>query len=86
MTGNARPRNRTANAVPRCPRGHVIRPHREYLCPDCRQSCGPCRCRLFDHVTGAAGRVVNGTRHRIVYPILGGGFRVTYNAKAVERD
>lgn len=28
----------------------------------------------------------NGRQHRRVYPILGGGFRVTYNRASVERD
>lgn len=82
MTGNAV----TTNAVQRCPRGHVIRAHRDYRCPDCRESFGPCRCELFAHVTSAQGKIVNGKKHRAVYPILGGGFRVTYNRKAVDRD
>lgn len=83
MTGNAR----TTNAVPRCPRGHVIAPHREYRCPDCRESLGPCRCQLFDHVVSMQGRVgENGKRHRRVFIILGGGYRVTYNRASVERD
>lgn len=61
-------------AVARCPRGHIVKPSRDYVCGFCREHVGACRCQLYLHVTG---RVGDG-RHKAPTRI-GRTYRATFN-------